>query len=199
VIVDVTPATRNCYDDLVTVLAPKGEGSCWCMYYRMSASEYGRVSALELADATRRRSARMRARLEAATAPGMLAYIDGAPVGWCGLGPRAEFTRLQRSRTIPAVDDAAVWSIVCFLVRPGFRRRGVAAALLEGAVSYARDCRAPAVEGYPVDCAGARIDSTFAYVGTAGMFEAAGFRRVAGTSARSAGLPRIVMRLDLSG
>ena len=42
-----------------------------------------------------------------------------------------------------------------------------------------------------------RIDVSFAYVGTAPMFEKAGFRRVVETSARSAGLPRQLMRLDL--
>jgi GNAT superfamily N-acetyltransferase len=117
----------------------------------------------------------------------MLAYLDGMPIGWCGLGPRTQFTLLQRSRTIPAVDGLAVWSVVCFLVRPGFRRRGIAAALLSGAIAYARDCGAPALEGYPMDTAGMRIDSTFGYIGTARMFQAAGFRRIAQTGARSAG------------
>jgi GNAT superfamily N-acetyltransferase len=192
--VEVWPATADRFDDVAAVI----NTGCWCMYYRMSASEYGRVSADELPQAVGRRSALMRARVGTSPAPGMLAYQDGTPVGWCGLGPRSEFTRLQRSRTIPAVDDVPVWSVVCFLVRPGFRRRGLAAALLDGAVSYARECGAPALEGYPVDAAGARIDTTFAYVGTTQMFEAAGFRRVAETSARSAGLPRWVLRHDLA-
>lgn len=168
------------------------------MYYRMSASEYGRRPSHELPLAARHRSALMRERVREGPAPGMLAYIDGEPIGWCGIGPRSEFTRLQRSRTIRAVDDLAVWSVVCFLVRPGFRRRGVAAALLAGAVAYAKECGAPALEGYPVDSAGARIDTTFAYVGTTALFEPAGFRRIAETSARSAGLPRFVMRHDLT-
>jgi GNAT superfamily N-acetyltransferase len=64
--------------------------------------------------------------------------------------------RLSRSRTIPAVDDLPVWSVTCFVVRLGYRRRGVARALLAGAVSYAREHSAPALEGYPIDPAGAR-------------------------------------------
>jgi GNAT superfamily N-acetyltransferase len=194
---EIVPATGDRFADIAAVLAPSGTGACWCMYYRMSSSEYGRVPAGEMAQAARHRRDLLRARAGQPTAPGMLAYLDEAPVGWCGLGPRTEFARLQRSRTIPAVDDLPVWSVVCFLTRPGFRRRGIAAALLAGAVSYARDCGAPALEGYPVDAAGARIDSTFAYVGTTSMFEAAGFRRIADTSARSARRPRVVMRVDL--
>ena len=196
---DVVPATGDRFSDIADVLAPSGKGVCWCMYYRMSSSEYGRVSARELPQAARRRRDLLRARAGEPPAPGMLAYLDERPVGWCGLGPRIEFARLQRSRTIPAVDGRAVWRVGCFLVRRGLRRRGIAAALLSGAVAYARGCGAPALEGYPVEAAGARIDSTSAYVGTASMFEAAGFRRVAQTGARSAGLLRIVMRLDLTG
>jgi GNAT superfamily N-acetyltransferase len=138
----------------------------------------------------------MRQRSEKTPAPGMLAYIDGEPVGWCGLGPHSEFTRLARSRTIPVPDDAEVWAVVCFLIRTGFRRRGVASALLKGAVEYARASGASAIEGYPIDPGGRRINATSAYVGTTSMFESAGFRRVLETSAHSAGLPRWVMRLD---
>ena len=129
--------------------------------------------------------------------PGVVAYLDGEPVGWCGLGPRASMPRLMRSRTIPLVDDVPVWSIGCFVVRTGFRRRGVARALLTGAVDYARSMGAPAVEAYPVDPEGARISTSFGFVGFTTTFEAAGFRRVLLTDAHSAGLPRWLMRLDL--
>jgi GNAT superfamily N-acetyltransferase len=86
---------------------------------------------------------------------------------------------------------------VCFVVRPGYRRRGVARALLEGAIEYARSRGAVAIEGYPADTAGARISSAFAYVGTTSMFEGAGFHRVVETAARTGGKPRWVMRKQL--
>jgi GNAT superfamily N-acetyltransferase len=127
----------------------------------------------------------------------VIAYLGEEPVGWCGLGPRAAMPRLVGSRTIPQVDDAAPWSIGCFVVRPGYRRRGVARALLDGAVAYARASGAPCVEAYPIDPAGARVSASFGYVGFTSMFEAAGFRRVLLTGAHSAGLPRWLVRLDL--
>lgn len=86
--------------------------------------------------------------------------------------------RLVRSRTIPAVENRPVWAIVCFLVRTGYRRRGVAGALLRGAIECARLHGAPALEAYPVDPGGKRIDATSAYVGTCAVFEREGFRRV---------------------
>lgn len=186
--IEVKPANLELFDDVARVIGG-GEKSCWCLYNRLSSGDYNRV-----AD----RPAKVRELLAADTAPGMLAYLDGQVAGWCGLGPRGEMGRLTRSRTIPAVDGTPVWSVTCFVVRPGFRRRGVAHSLLAGAVAYATEQRAPALEGYPVDPTAGRIDNSFAYVGTVAMFEAAGFRRVLRTDARSARLPRWLMRKDLA-
>jgi GNAT superfamily N-acetyltransferase len=87
-----------------------------------------------------------------------------------------------------------VW---CIRVRPGYRGRGISHFLLEGAVAYARSRGAPAVEGYPVDNRGKRVDLTMAYVGTRKLFEDAGFSKAADTDSVSGGFPRVVMRLDL--
>ena len=131
-------------------------------------------------------------------APGYLAYLDGLPVGWVGVGVRSELPRLVNSRTIPAIDDLPVWSIGCFRIRPGYRRRGVARALLDGVVDAARTAGAPGVEAYPIDPEGGRVEVGAGYVGIASMFDAAGFRRVLVTDGHSGRLPRILVRLDLS-
>jgi GNAT superfamily N-acetyltransferase len=134
--------------------------------------------------------------MEAEPPPGMLAYVDGEVAGWCGFGVRPALPRLARSRTIPAIDDRPVWSILCFNIRVGYRRRGVAAALLAGVVDLARRSGAPGVEAYPIDPEGGRVDVTFGYVGVTSMFERAGFRRVLETGAHSDRRPRWLMRLD---
>jgi GNAT superfamily N-acetyltransferase len=91
----------------------------------------------------------------------------------------------------------SVWSVWCIRVRPGHRGKGISHALLEGAVSYARSEGAPAVEGYPVENRGKKVDLTMAYVGTRKLFEDAGFTKAADTNAVSGGFPRVVMRLEL--
>ena len=126
----------------------------------------------------------------------MRAYVHGTVAGWCGFGPRPRLPRLVRSKTIPTIDDRPVWSIVCFNIRVGYRRQGVAAALLAGVVDYARRSGAPGVEAYPIDAEGGRVDVGFGYVGLTSMFEKAGFRRVVETGARSDRRPRWLMRLD---
>jgi GNAT superfamily N-acetyltransferase len=184
---EVVPASRERYDDVVAVL---GDG-CLCQYWRMTSGEYSR------ADRPARLTA-LRAQLGESPPAGMLAYVAAEPVGWLGFGPRERIGRLVRSRTIPRVDDEPVWAIYCFTIRVGHRRHGIAAALLDGLIAYARDAGAPLLEAYPVETEGRRIHGTAAYHGTASMFERAGFRRVAETQARADHLPRVLMRLDPS-
>ncbi len=188
----VLPATPERWGDVVTLLGGSGERGCWCQAWRGSESPIGR------GDPDRNRRL-LRSQVDGGPfAPGVIAYLDGEPVGWCGLGPREAMPRLMNSRTIPRVDDAPVWSIGCFVVRPGHRRQGVTRILLEGAVAYARLMGATSIEGYPIDPAGTRVSTAFGFVGFASTFEAAGFRRVIETDAHSARLPRWLMRLDLA-
>jgi len=110
---------------------------------------------------------------------------------------RTETPRLVNSRTIPAIDDLPVWSIGCFRIRPGYRRRGIARALLDGVLEAARRAGAPGVEAYPIDPEGRRVEVGAGFVGIASMFDQAGFRRVLVTKGHSGGLPRFLVRLDL--
>ena len=121
-------------------------------------------------------------------APGVLAYDGDEVVGWAAIAPRAN-TNFARNRKIPHVDDLEVWSLWCIRTRPGHRGQGISHALVEGAVDFARRNGAPAVEGYPVDNKGAKVDQTMAYVGTRAMFEKAGFTKAADTDSVSGRYP----------
>jgi GNAT superfamily N-acetyltransferase len=125
--------------------------------------------------------------------PGLLAYRDGNPVGWCAVAPRDAYPRVLHSRLLrPADDDPACWAVVCFYVVRRERRGGVAAALLEAAVAFAADHGAALVEGYPKDTEGARKGANELFVGTMSMFIEAGFREVARNSPQ-----RPIMRREL--
>jgi ribosomal protein S18 acetylase RimI-like enzyme len=82
------------------------------------------------------------------------------------------------------VDDQPVWSITCFTIGRRQRRQGVAAALLDAAVDFARQRGAEVVEAYPIDTAGEKRSSADLYTGTLAMFERAGFEEVARRSGR---------------
>lgn len=186
--IDVRPATV--FGDVKTMLGPKRPDAdvCWCLSYRVSSKE-------NLALHKQERGEKIAALMKQGP-PGVLAYDGDDVVGWAAVHPRAD-TAFATNRKIPHVDDFDVWSVWCIRVRPGHRGKGISHALLAGAVDFAREGGAPAVEGYPVDNAGEKVDLTMAYVGTRKLFEKAGFHKVADTDSVLNGFPRVLMRLDL--
>jgi GNAT superfamily N-acetyltransferase len=186
--IEVRPATV--FADVATLVGPKRPDAnvCWCLSYRVPGAENRALAGTARGERVRE--------LMAEGPPGVLAYDGDEPVGWAAVHPRAD-TSFATNRKIPQVDDAAVWSVWCIRVRPGHRGKGISHALLAGAVAFARDSGAPAIEGYPVDNAGEKVDLTMAYVGTKGLFAAAGFTQAAETTSVLNGFPRVLMRLEL--
>ena len=186
----IVRATEDRWSDVCELLDAAGEQGCWCQPWRgfdTKALSGGKTRA-DLAREQLRRGP---------PEPGYVAYLGDTPVGWVGVSVRTETPRLVSSRTIPAIDDLPVWSIGCFRVRPGYRRRGIAEALLGGVVHAAREAGAPGVEAYPIDPQGQRVEVGAGFVGIASMFDRAGFRRVLVTDGHSGRLPRHLVRLDL--
>jgi GNAT superfamily N-acetyltransferase len=176
------------WDHFASLMVPSkpGGAGCVCMAYRNSSLGMpGRI-------------AHMHGLCAGEPGPGVLAFVDGEVAGWCSIAPKATYRALVNSRTIPHVDDADAWSAVCFVVRPGFRRRGLMHDLLDGAVEHARGSGASVVEGYPVEADDDRVDQTSAYVGTVRLFEAHGFERVLQTKGRRGGKPRWLVRRVLA-
>lgn len=184
---DIHPLTRDRWDDLATLFDRPGDPKgCWCMYYRVRSRDF---EGLWGAGAR----AAFREVVDEGPPPGLLAYRDGSPVGWCAVAPREAYRRILNSRVLKPLDDAdGCWSIVCFYVERGERRGGVAAALLEAAVAFAADQGAASVEGYPKDTEGAKRHANEMFVGSMSMFAAAGF-----TEAGRRSPTRPIMRLAL--
>jgi GNAT superfamily N-acetyltransferase len=192
VTITVKPATKSRFDDVATILGPKNPASnvCWCLSHRVDSKTNQELVGAARGEYVRKLCARK-------VSPGVLAYDGDEVVGWAAVAPRSELP-FERSTKIPHVDDLAVWSVWCIRVRPGHRGEGISHALLGGAVDYARSKGAPAVEGYPVDNKGKKVDTTMAYVGTRGLFEKCGFTKASDTDAVAGGFPRVVMRLRIS-
>ena len=171
--VRIEPATADRWNDVLAVFGTKGDPSrCWCAYLLRPKVDY------QDRDGNREH---LREVVAGPTPPGLLAYSAGMPVGWVAAAPRSLFgPRIERSPALrPLPYDRTVWSVLCFVVPRPHRQRGVAHALLAGAVDRARSTGAAAIEGVPRDdTTGKRWPDPVAYTGTASMFLQAGFTEV---------------------
>ncbi|MGI9113372.1 MAG: GNAT family N-acetyltransferase [Gaiellaceae bacterium] len=135
---------------------------------------------------------------ETETTSGLVAYLDGEPVGWCAVEPHTADPRLLLKTRVPwagrAEDktDDSVWAVTCLVTRTGFRRRGISRALARAAVDFARQRGARALEGYPMVMEpGQEVMSVELHVGSRSIFAAAGFAEVGHPTLR-----RVVMHID---
>ncbi len=184
----IVPANEATWEDLKAIFGARTV--CWCQRYKLQPREgcMYRVGAAELASRLQDQTAC--GQPESTTTTGLVAYLDGEPVGWCAVDPRSANARLLSQCPTPWVGraedktDASVWAVTCFVTRAGFRRRGISRALARTAVHFARQRGARALEGYP-------HTREVGHFGTPGVFAAAGFVEVSRPSLR-----RIVMRID---
>ena len=180
------PLTVARWEDFTALFGKRGAcGGCWCMWWRQTAKEY------EASKGEKNRR-KMKKIVTSGEVPGVIAYHDGEPVGWCAVAPRTEYHRLARSRILKPVDDRPVWSIVCLFVAKDHRGIGVSSALIGAAVDFVRGKGGRTVEAYPVEPKKSRMPDTFAFHGLAVSYSRAGFSEVARRSET-----RPVMRYEI--
>ncbi len=167
------PLTIDRWNDLEALFGKRGAcGGCWCMWWRLKRADFDR----QKGEANR---AVLHSLVSAGQALGILAYVNGVPVGWCGIAPRDTLPALERSRILKRVDDRPVWSVNCFFVARSYRRRGMTVGLLRAALAYAAAEGAQIVEGYPVAPPNPAMPEVFAWTGMLSAFQQAGFVEVA--------------------
>jgi len=167
------PLTQACWPDFENLLGPRGAcGGCWCMWWRLTQKEFER----QKGEANRQAMFEI---VKSGHVPGILAYLNHTPVGWCSVAPREAFPRLNRSKILKPVDNQPVWSIVCLFVDKRYRHQGLSTALIKAAVDYVKSCGGKIVEAYAVEPAAGNIPEVFAYHGLAAAYRSAGFKEVA--------------------
>jgi GNAT superfamily N-acetyltransferase len=194
----IVPANEASWDDIQAVFGTRGDAAvCQCQRFKLGPKEAFRSFPAE------ERAMRLRAQTnaghpEAETTAGLVAYLDGEPVGWCAVEPRAAYDGLRRVFRVPWAGrtedkaDPTVWAVTCIFVRAGFRRRGFSYELARAAADFARRRGARAVEGYPLTTErGQEITWGEIHVGSRNMFAAAGFIEASHPTPR-----RVVMRID---
>jgi GNAT superfamily N-acetyltransferase len=161
---ELTPAL---WPELEKLFGKNGAcAGCWCMWWRLGPSE--RIS-IANGPAMKRRQ---RSLVESRASRGVLAFVDGAPVGWCAHARKSELPKLQRSKALASDDASEIWSVPCFFVKAGFRGRGVARALLRHALRSIREAGGRVAEAYPVR---PPATNAAAFTGTVPFLESEGF------------------------
>jgi GNAT superfamily N-acetyltransferase len=166
------PLTIDYWDDFEKLFGEKGAcGGCWCMWWRL------RRSLFEKQKGENNRMA-MYDIVKSGEIPGILAYIDNEPTGWCSVAPREKFPSLERSRILARVDDNPVWSVVCFYIHKSYRDKGISIQLLRAVKEYVKKEGGNIIEGYPIDPKKENMPTVFAWTGFFNAFLKSGFQEV---------------------
>jgi GNAT superfamily N-acetyltransferase len=195
----IVPANEASWEDLRAIFGDRGYTAyCQCQRFKIGHHEWTDAPLAV-------RMERLRAETHcgfpsARNTSGLVAYLDGEPVGWCAVEPRTAYPRLPPARVAWKArgedkDDDGVWAVTCFVTRAGFRRQGVSRALARATVDFARERGARALEGYPmITEPGQEITWGELHVGSRSIFAEAGFEEVSHPTPR-----RVVMRIDFQG
>jgi GNAT superfamily N-acetyltransferase len=177
------PVTPDRWQDFEKLFGANGAcAGCWCMWWRLPRAEFNQKHF-----AGNKRA--IKKIIGTGQEPGLLAYADGEPIGWCAVAPREAYPTLNASPILQPIDDQPVWAITCFYIARRYRQQGVTGQLLEAAVQFARKHGAQIVEGYPIDSGGAKKSGPSLFTGLLSTFQRASFVEAARRSP-----PRPVMR-----
>lgn len=192
----IVPANEASCEEVLAVFGPKGyTGRCLCQKMRTTGEEWWHDPIPREERVFRLRQQTDCGYPDSETTSGLVAYLDDEAVGWAAVDRRSEYLRLGQTpwkgRSEDRGDDG-VWAVTCFVVRVGYRGRGITYRLAEAAVEHARLRGARAIEGYPmIPDPGQSVTWGELNVGHRKVFETAGFKEVSRPSKR-----RCVMRID---
>ncbi len=179
--ITVRPLLPDDWELLETLFGRAGAcGGCWCMLWRVPS--LGKYWAMHKG---RRIREAFRYLVRSGRVTGVVACKGGFPLGWCSIAPRSDFPYLSRARSVSACDDSSRWAVSCFFVARSMRRKGIAGALLRGALALAKSRGASGIDAYPVRTGGTSEPDAFVHTGVVPMFEAAGFTHVSNAGARA--------------
>ncbi len=186
----IEPLTAERFGDLELILGRSGISGCWCMYWTVPTTALWSEGAKGGSRAPNRDA--FLAIVEAGPPPGLIAYLDGEPVGWCRVMRRIDLPGLANSRYFKTdLEISNVWSLPCFVVRSKHRGSGLTAVLIRAAIDHVRHHGGGVLEAYPWDTSDRKAPSTV-YTGLASTFERLGFHVV---QRRAPHKP--MMRLDI--
>ena len=164
-------------------------GGCWCTWFhgkpdlRICEGPDGRHHALshrtcaakgQVVEGNRALKERL---VTEGKAHAALVFDGAVAVAWCEYGSPEELPNIYHRKEYEAgLDRLPDYRLTCFFVDRDYRRKGVAAVALRGALDLIAQAGGGVVEAYPQDTPGKKVSASFLYSVTRSMFEQAGFR-----------------------
>lgn len=163
---------KSRWNDFEELFGERGAcGGCWCMAWRLRPKNF------EMQKGKKNKTA-IRKIIKNNEIPGIIAYLNNNPIGWCAVAPREKYIRLANSKVLARIDDKPVWSITCFFIAKPYRRMGISTELLKGVIKICKKQKVKILEAYPVEPYSKNIPAAFAWTGIPSAFEKAGFKVV---------------------
>ena len=191
----IVPANEASWDDLAAIFSADNACRCRCQRFKIAGWMWRDSTLPERTEMQRDQTACDNPNANATS--GLVAYVDEQPAGWVAVEPRTAYPKLRTTR-VPwrgrdeDKDDDGIWAVTCFVVRKGYRGRGLTYFLARAAIDFARARGATALEGYSmITQPGKEITWGELHVGARQVFEDAGFKEVSHPTLR-----RVVMRVD---
>lgn len=179
----IKPLTSKNWKDFETLFGLKGAyGGCWCMWWRIPRKEFEAGQGQKNHDA-------MKSIVDSGTIPGLIAYKDDIPCGWCSVAPREHYSTIERSRILARIDDQPVWSLVCFFIDKKFRGEAISEKLVFGAIEYVKSQDGKIIEAYPANIHKKNMSPVSTFMGIPTILKKAGFKEISRPSAS-----KIIMR-----
>ena len=144
---------------------------CWCTWFHPPCAERGQTG-----EGNREIKERL---VREGRAHAALVFDGEVAVGWCQYGTPEELPNIYHRKEYDAgLDRLPEYRLTCFFVDRNYRRKGVAAVALRGALDLIAHAGGGLVEAYPQDTQGKKITASFFYNCTRSLFEQAGFTHI---------------------
>jgi GNAT superfamily N-acetyltransferase len=141
-------------------------GGCWCTWFQTTHAE--KTHSAEDNRCLKRRL------VDEGRAHAALVFDGEEAVAWCEYGTPQELPNIYHRKEYEATAEKLPdYRITCIFVDKRYRRKGVSAVALRGALDLVARAGGGVVEGYPHDNNGRKV--SVLYNGTRALFERAGF------------------------
>lgn len=143
-------------------------GGCWCIWFHPDYPEKR-----QSAEGNRALKQRL---VNEDKAHAALVFDGDNAIGWCQYGSPAELPGITHRKEVEAdFWEPPDYRLTCFFVDRDYRRDGVSAVALQGALDLIAEAGGGVVEAYPYDTQGSKVNASFLANGTRSLFENAGF------------------------